>query len=154
MTGQIDFAAINALLDPRALVPQWLPNGKRSGSREWVAPNPTRNDQTAGSFSVNLNTGAWADFATGDKGGDLVSLYAYLFCGGDNGKAAAELQQSHGLNITAEVREKAVADRAKVRELDKPKVILAPPTRPAAFKHPRFGQPSRNTQEIATTRCK
>lgn len=143
MNGQIDFAAINALLDPRTLVPQWLPNGKRSGSREWVAPNPTRNDQTAGSFSVNLSTGAWADFATGDKGGDLVSLYAYVFCGKDQGKAAAELQQSHGLNITAEVREKAVADRAKVRDLDKPKVILAPPTRPTAFKHPRFGQPSR-----------
>jgi putative DNA primase/helicase len=23
-------------------------------------------------------TGAWADFATGDKGGDVVSLFGYL----------------------------------------------------------------------------
>jgi hypothetical protein len=28
---------------------------------------------------VNLLTGAWADFATGDAGADLVSLAAYLF---------------------------------------------------------------------------
>jgi len=27
---------------------------------------------------VNLLTGRWADFATGDKGGDPISLLAYL----------------------------------------------------------------------------
>jgi len=26
-----------------------------------------------------MNTGLWADFATGDRGGDLVTLCAYLF---------------------------------------------------------------------------
>jgi hypothetical protein len=26
-----------------------------------------------------LNTGSWGDFATGERGGDLVSLAAYLF---------------------------------------------------------------------------
>ena len=40
--------------------------------------NPTRPDRRAGSFKVNLRTGRWADFATGDKGGDAVSLAAYL----------------------------------------------------------------------------
>ena len=34
-----------------------------------------------GSFSVSITTGVWADFATDDRGGDLVSLYAYLFTG-------------------------------------------------------------------------
>lgn len=45
------------------------------------APTP-RNHQTdrrRGSFKVNVITGKWGDFATGDQGGDLVSLAAYLF---------------------------------------------------------------------------
>jgi hypothetical protein len=45
---------------------------------EWVARNPTRNDHRLGSFKVNLRSGRWADFATGDCGGDLISLRAYL----------------------------------------------------------------------------
>ena len=45
---------------------------------EWVAKNPTRPDRNPGSFSINVRTGRWADFATGDKGGDPVSLAAYL----------------------------------------------------------------------------
>ena len=28
---------------------------------------------------MNLRTGRWSDFATGDKGGDPVSLAAFLF---------------------------------------------------------------------------
>lgn len=75
----IDFKRIAslALAGAGTLVPQWLPEGERSGP-EWKARNPTRSDGKAGSFSINLNTGIWADFATDEKGGDLVSLYAYL----------------------------------------------------------------------------
>jgi hypothetical protein len=40
---------------------------------------PRRADKSPGSFSVNLKTGKWADFAVGDKGGDLISLAAYIF---------------------------------------------------------------------------
>ena len=60
------------------LVPRILPQGKRVGG-EWVALNPTRHDRNAGSFKVNLNTGRWADFSTGDSGGDLISLACYLY---------------------------------------------------------------------------
>jgi hypothetical protein len=56
----------------------WLPDGKRRG-HEWVCSNPRRADRHPGSFSINLNNGKWADFAVGDKGGDPVSLAAYLF---------------------------------------------------------------------------
>jgi hypothetical protein len=59
------------------LVLRWLPDGRREG-HEWVARNPTRSDRALGSFKVNLRTGHWADFATGDKGGDVISLAAYL----------------------------------------------------------------------------
>ncbi|MBS1631565.1 MAG: hypothetical protein JST10_03220 [Bacteroidetes bacterium] len=55
----------------------WLPGGKREG-HEYLPLNPRRSDSQPGSFSINLNTGAWSDFATGDKGLDLVALVAYL----------------------------------------------------------------------------
>lgn len=60
-----------------SLVARWLPNGKRIGN-EWVALNPRRADRQPGSFRINLNTGKWADFATGDRGGDAISLAAYV----------------------------------------------------------------------------
>ena len=44
-----------------------------------AAIEPTRPDKNPGSFSVNIRTGRWADFATGDKGGDVISLAAYIF---------------------------------------------------------------------------
>lgn len=78
--SNVDFAAVNraALTHLYSLVRTWLPEGQRRG-HEWSSLNPTRPDRHPGSFSVNLNTGKWADFATGDKGGDVVSLAAYLF---------------------------------------------------------------------------
>src|SRR5215211_3607828 len=59
------------------LVRDWLPDGRRAGN-EWVALNPRRADRGLGSFKINLETGRWADFATGDAGGDAISLLAYL----------------------------------------------------------------------------
>ena len=77
---RIDFAAINraALGVLPALLSRWLPNGRREG-REYVARNPRRTDRAFGSFKINLSTCRWADFATGDRGGDPVSLAAFLF---------------------------------------------------------------------------
>jgi hypothetical protein len=74
-----DFDSINrvALSALPALLGRWLPDGRAVGS-EWTARNPRRNDRRPGSFKVNMRTGRWADFATGDKGGDAVSLAAYL----------------------------------------------------------------------------
>jgi hypothetical protein len=54
-----------------------LPGGRREG-KEYVALNPTRGDRHRGSFKVNIISGYWSDFATGDKGGDPISLVAYL----------------------------------------------------------------------------
>lgn len=59
------------------LLADWLPDGTRKGKEYW-AINPVRGDRKQGSFSINLHTGKWHDFASGDKGGDLVSLLAYL----------------------------------------------------------------------------
>jgi hypothetical protein len=78
--GYVDFKAVSsaALVALAEIVPRILPGGYREG-REWIVLNPTRNDATLRSFKINLQTGVWADFATGDKGGDAVSLAAYLF---------------------------------------------------------------------------
>ena len=64
----------------RELLPiliRWLPDGRREG-RDYVARNPRRHDHTLGSFKINLTTGRWADFAIDARGGDVISLAAYL----------------------------------------------------------------------------
>jgi len=75
----IDFDLINraALANFPAVLARILPTGRAIGT-EWVARNPKRDDKRAGSFKVNLRSGRWSDFATGDRGGDPVSLVAYL----------------------------------------------------------------------------
>jgi len=79
MANQIDFAGINNRLLPNAkgLLQEWLPGGRFEGN-EYLAFNPTRDDSSLGSFSINWKYGSWMDGATGDKGGDLISLYAYI----------------------------------------------------------------------------
>ena len=52
-----------------------FPEGRQRGD-EWVAANHVRGDRHPGSFSVNLSTGVWNDFASGE-GGDLIALVAY-----------------------------------------------------------------------------
>ena len=76
----IDFPGIKSA--SLAVLPQlldrWLPDGRRVG-HEYIARNPKRADRHPGSFAINLKTGRWSDFATGDAGGDPISLAAYLF---------------------------------------------------------------------------
>lgn len=94
----INFDAINAAAVPALpwIVDRWLPGGRRE-SREWVARNPTRADMRPGSFKVNLATGKWSDFATGDAGGDPISLAAFLFSL-SQGEAALRLAAMLGVD--------------------------------------------------------
>lgn len=94
----IDFDRINsaAMAALPSLLSRWLPDGRRMG-REWVARNPTRADQRPGSFRVNVDNGRWADFATGDKGGDPISLAAYL-AGSGQAEAARALADMFGVS--------------------------------------------------------
>ncbi len=106
---RLDFAAVNAAA--RAAIPRliaaWVPEGRRHG-REWVGRNPRRADRHPGSFSINLDSGRWSDFATGDAGGDFVSLFAFLH-GLGQGEAARNLAQELGLD-----QNETVADVASV----------------------------------------
>jgi hypothetical protein len=97
-SGPIDFAEINrvALAAFPAVLARILPGGKRVGA-ELVALNPRRADRRLGSFKINRYNGRWADFATGDKGGDPISLVAYL-ADVSQGEAARLLARLLGLD--------------------------------------------------------
>jgi putative DNA primase/helicase len=98
----ISATAREALARAEAVLSRWLPDGKRQGP-EWLALNPTRADDQPGSFSVNTETGAWADFATGDQGRDLVSLVRYLDGLETQGEAARRLAEALGITATVTV---------------------------------------------------
>ena len=80
MRDRIDFDQVRRASQRNALAicQRVLPGGRVVGG-EYEVRNPKRPDRTPGSFRVNLRTGRWADFATGDKGGDLISLVAWRF---------------------------------------------------------------------------
>ena len=98
VTKSVDFEGLNrtALDVLPALLRRWLPGGRLEGD-EYVARNPRRHDRSPGSFKVNTRSGKWADFATGDGGGDVISLAAYLFDLGQ-GEAARRLADMLGRN--------------------------------------------------------
>ncbi len=76
----------------------WLHLAGKFQGHEYLPTNPKRGDSKPGSFSINHHTGTWSDFATGDKGGDLVALAAYLL---DlrQGEAASRMNREIGLGI-------------------------------------------------------
>jgi hypothetical protein len=95
-----DFDRINraALGQLDGILRRWLPDGRIEGL-EYVARNPKRYDRRLGSFKINRRTGRWADFATGARGGDPISLAAYLH-GLSQFEAARRL--AHMLGIAAD----------------------------------------------------
>ncbi len=76
---RFDFGAVNSAALPAlpAILRRLAPGGKIMAG-EYIARNPVRADRCAGSFKINLRSGRWADFATDARGGDVVSLVAYL----------------------------------------------------------------------------
>jgi putative DNA primase/helicase len=106
-----DFDALrdNLHADILGNVQTWLPDGKVE-AHEYVATNPTRGDNKKGSFKVNLRNGKWADFATDEKGGDLISLYAYLK-GLSQGDAYKELSTGDITAIETNKRDQKVKKR-------------------------------------------
>ncbi len=157
--------ATAALAAADRVLMSWLPDGRLRGV-EYVARNPTRADNAAGSFSINTVTGRWSDFATGDAGGDLVSLVAYLErC--SQGEAESKLAEFLGLSPESAVtpvtpvtprkkdrKNKAVAAEERItapgNRTVTPVTPHAAPTLSATFTHPKHGEPS----QIWTYRAK
>ena len=79
------------------LLERWLPGGVREGHEYKCA------DMAGGrgrSMSVNMDSGVWSDFAFGDSGPDLISLYAAIHSL-DMGKAARQVAHEEGLEDVA-----------------------------------------------------
>jgi hypothetical protein len=96
----VDFDRVNraALAVLPSLLARWLPGGRTKGA-EYVVRNPRRVDFRPGSFRVNIRTGRWADFAIDRaRGGDVVSLAAYLGCIGQV-QAAERLADMLGVEM-------------------------------------------------------
>lgn len=75
--GNYQFKELASVLLSQAMefLPNWLDGGKKIGN-EFVCSG-LRGGQGK-SLSINLVSGVWCDFATGDKGSDLISLYAAI----------------------------------------------------------------------------
>lgn len=91
----IDFAALAARLlqRSRSLLEEWFPEGKLHGHEYRVG---SLRGEPGESLGVNVETGAWKDFATGEAGGDLISLYAAIH-GLKQPEAARALAERDGI---------------------------------------------------------
>ena len=76
---KIDFQEVKRLTRGYEEILLWrlLPQAQKK-CHEYVSLNPTRPDRHLGSFRINAHSFKWADFATGDRGGDIISLWAYI----------------------------------------------------------------------------
>ena len=74
---KIDFSEINRQLlgNARSILFQWFPNGTIKGGNFCIG---NLQGAPGDSLSINLEKGFWKDFNRGDKGGDLISLYAAI----------------------------------------------------------------------------
>jgi hypothetical protein len=130
---KLDFNALaqRLLLGSETLVPQWLPGGRRRG-HEWVCGDLSGGEGT--SLSVNLLSGRWADFATSDRGGDLIDLYAAI----------------HELTMAEAYRElddgsAAAAPARPAKPAKPPRTVVTPVPEAVAdceCVHPLYGAPS------------
>ncbi|CAN7718450.1 DUF927 domain-containing protein [Pseudomonas brassicacearum] len=131
-----------ALKDIDRVLSHWLPNGKRvDGGKEYTAPNPTRTDKRAGSLKVNLSKGTWADFATGDKGGDLIDLVRYLD-GGTDVEACTKLADLLHVSPGA-AQSKPTPSKSKVPEWIAIQPIPVEAMNKCPAKHRQHGAPSK-----------
>jgi hypothetical protein len=139
---KIDYSDISsrALGQSSSLVARWLPGGRQESS-EWIALNPRRPDKSPGSFRINLVTGKWSDFADESgaaKGGDLISLYAYLNSVSQI-DAAKEIARDVGTNTPPPEPPRKQKGRVAYVRMVSPVPADAPPLPPEVSVHADSG---------------
>lgn len=129
----IQQTAADALALLPGLLPELLPGGRMQG-REYSC-----GDLTGGagdSCKVNTSTGKWSDFATGEAGGDVVSLLAAVRrC--SQSEAAQELAERMGSAPPA-----TTFKRQEPAQTWNPILPVPAEAPPPPAKHPRHGAPS------------
>lgn len=141
--AKLDFEGLNRhlLVRIREIVTDWAPGGKVIG-QEYKAG--AINGGAGESFSINLNTAKWSDFATLQKGGDLISLYGEIH-GKAPGDAFRELAELHNYAISAS-RDPANTTMPEPMPTSKPDPVeLSAPgdtTVMPIFTHKSLGEPT------------
>ena len=139
-----DFSALASqlLAQSREILPNWFPNGRQTG-REFRVGN-LRGDP-GDSLSVNTETGMWADFATEEKGGDLIALYAaknsvsQFEAARDLGGAGAIPSRTNG-HAPATMNPEQVLQAASEPNEETPVLPAPAHAEPPGLKHPRYGR--------------
>lgn len=129
----IDFEKTRAEITPyiETLIERWLSAGKRNG-RYWMVGSLM--NEPGESLAVDLQNGIWKDYATGEKGGDLISLWA----------AMHRIEQLEAAKqVLEQIGSGQIEKRAEVVKIQKDiPAILCPKEREAdAIEHPTFGAP-------------
>lgn len=130
-TNRIDFAKLNelALACLEEILTDSLGLDVKIQGSEILMLNPRRQDYAYGSFSINSETGLWADFADDDaKGGDVVSLAAYILAIGQVEAAQLLTEFLQRLKLADSVERSASDSSPKVAA----RVDGARPSAPAA----------------------
>lgn len=141
MGSSVNFEAINSALMAGidSHLARWLPGGDVE-SHEYVVLNPTRLDTKKGSFRINLTTGMWKDFALSDaKGGDLISLYAYI-----KGlpKDCVEAAKQLALIVGIDTQERVTPKGTKKKSPWEPVVPMPDGVKLQITNHPKHGAES------------
>lgn len=138
--AKIDFQQINdtALAFFESLVREWFPNGQREGHEFKIG---SLSGEPGRSMSINLNSGAWKDFASDAGGSDPISLLAAVRSI-SMAEAAREIASRLGTGIASQGVTAPAKSRAEKAEWVP--VVPVPANAPApTFRHHRFGTPSK-----------
>lgn len=131
----LDYARLreDTISQTLATAKRLAPDGKLNG-KEWDALCPSRPDSKLGSFKINVESGMWSDFSTGEKGGDIISYCKYCRGYGSMAEAAAEVIDILGI----------VAPVAHIQKTEKyiPTTPIPSGVSPAPTAHPKRGVPS------------
>lgn len=138
MTVAFETLAQQLLSQSVELCSKWLPAGRLVG-REWCVGN--LQNEKGQSCRINVDSGRWGDFANGQKGGDLISLYAAIHSLSQLDAARALGGDEVSLNGHAAPLRAAVSDLEPEETLDPPPIDA--PLTERHFTHPQHGQPAR-----------
>lgn len=133
---KLDFDKINSALLSQHInfLNTILPGGKVEGS-QYVVLNPTRVDNTLGSFKIHISKGIWKDFSTNDSGSDPISLYAYIN-GLSQFDAAKELAKEYNIMpMNNKTKKKKEEENKLIQIIPVPEDASKPP-----IAHPRLGK--------------
>lgn len=138
MSGVYDIVSARLLANAQAWLETVLPKGRRQG-REWCVAG--LHGEPGQSLKINIDSGKWQDFATGEKGGDLIALYAAL----RQIDQHEALEQLGGEDELRGLRRDRFVPTQKPNTKPEPFLVPPPPDtqiRPAELQHPEHGEPA------------